>query len=740
MALTVAAGSGGSASAVSFEQAREKCREQVTPEVRACVRSKMMANQDRDIEKYLPGCRATVTDKMKACIGKLIGATGLKQQEETKPAKNVAVTINRARTQTAPPRTIADITAILDQEKPDPARAKRMQAAADAEEPAKADAVARAHFYHNRALARSDLGRYAEAGADAKRAMEFASGKVADVVLNNFRQTAALQYIYAGEPKLALGIYLKMAEETEKSSGKGFLFTAYRLITNLYLQLGDLERAQAYLQKIETAWKGASSIRGYADHGPNWRASVDDAKGKVLEARGHLAESLAAFEAAESARRGNIDKSARAMVAVPRAHLEQAADLQLLAIARVKAKLGRLVEAETDARRALLNRLRATGKYAPATARYIAALGMLMVEQGRYGDAKKLIATTVDIFREVGVPEDTQTFVGVMSNLASVQALAGEWTQAAESYDVIRRAVEKWEPGRRGPFLTNLSRVETLYRTGRVEDGLRVSRRLLEFREQRYGPQNSETALARGFHAAGLALAKRDEEALKEFRAAVPLLTETTFKTDNDDALNAAARDRSTQAVVESYIALLERLGAGAGPDVATDTFRLADAIRGRSVQKALTAASARMTASDPKLAEAVRKEQDLRQQIGTQLGQLNALLASPPSERDEAGVATLRKEIEKTRAEHQKVRADIDRRYPDYADLIDPKPPSVAQIKQMLKPGEALLSFYFGRDASLCGRSRTAASWSSPQSATAPPRSRARSRSCAKRWSRRRR
>lgn len=56
---------------------------------------------------------------------------------------------------------------------------------------------------------------------------------------------------------------------------------------------------------------------------------------------------------------------------------------------------------------------------------------------------------------------------------------------------------------------------------------------------------------------------------------------------------------------------------------------------------------------------------------------------------------------IEKLRADRTKARQEINRRFPSYADLVDPKPPSVEQIKSALKPGEALLSFYFGRDAS---------------------------------------
>jgi hypothetical protein len=173
--------------------------------------------------------------------------------------------------------------------------------------------------------------------------------------------------------------------------------------------------------------------------------------------------------------------------------------------------------------------------------------------------------------------------------------------------------------------------------------------------------------------------------------------------------VNAAVRTRYTQLVAEGYLALLGR--ARGQIDAAGESFRVAEAIRGRSVQKALAASSARMSVKDPALVATVRQEQDLRQQIGTQIGALNALLALPAVQRDDAGVSELSLQIEKLRTEHARLRAEIDRRFPDYADLIDPKPPTIEQIKDTLRPGEALLSFYFGRDASFAW----ARCWSRP-------------------------
>ena len=193
-------------------------------------------------------------------------------------------------------------------------------------------------------------------------------------------------------------------------------------------------------------------------------------------------------------------------------------------------------------------------------------------------------------------------------------------------------------------------------------------------------------------------------------------------------------RSQRLQGIVEAYIRLLAATQSASG-DVAADTFSLADSIRGRSVQQALTASGARASIKDPALAELVRNEQDLGKQVSAQLGLLNNILAMPPAERDEKGVKGVNASIEKLRADRAKARAEINRSFPSYADLVDPKPPSVDQVKATLADGEAMLSFYFGRDASFV--------WAVPKAgavacvainATIRRTSRARCANCAKR------
>jgi len=107
------------------------------------------------------------------------------------------------------------------------------------------------------------------------------------------------------------------------------------------------------------------------------------------------------------------------------------------------------------------------------------------------------------------------------------------------------------------------------------------------------------------------------------------------------------------------------------------------------------------MAAKDPALAELIRSEQDLSLQINALLGTLNNTLALAPSERDEEGVKAIKATLAKMRDDHISARNEIARRFPSYADLIDPKPPEADAVREVLRLGEALLSFYFGYSGS---------------------------------------
>ncbi|MCM0019559.1 MAG: CHAT domain-containing protein, partial [Tagaea sp.] len=181
--------------------------------------------------------------------------------------------------------------------------------------------------------------------------------------------------------------------------------------------------------------------------------------------------------------------------------------------------------------------------------------------------------------------------------------------------------------------------------------------------------------------------------ALVEFDAALPILLQSSRQADDEES-GSASRENRLKMIFEAAMGALARSGR---PGAAEDAFRLADAVRGQGVQRALAQSSARAAAADPALAELVRNEQDTQKQVGALQGLLTNVLAS--AERDENAVRALRTQIDSLRSARAALRLEIERRFPSYAQLIDPRPATIEETRRSLRPGEALIATYVGRD-----------------------------------------
>ncbi len=662
---------------------REACREQAKPHVRACVvKALNAANGRANVPVALP------TEKGPS-------------EEIEKQAQALPTTF------VAPPRTITDITAILDSEKPDAAKIATLKAEADATVPSHASRVELARLYYKRGTARAALGRLNEATDDAIKAIEAGRGAVDANLLGRLEQFAGLQYSAAGDPKRALDIFQQQLRNTDAPGARGYLFNGVLNIVGILVRLGDIAQAEAYFNRSATLLKEArtSGLPGwrqnYALRGQSWEADVEKTRAILYEARGEYAQAEKSYRVAELRKRTSIKALLSAPNPPPESQMQQAADLLILAQARMEAKQGKFAQAEADARRALLARLKDHGKYNTATPMYIMGLAAVLVEQGRYGEAEQLMRVALEINGTLGVAAESQSTVTYLSRLAAILALQHKRKEAIAIYAELDRAMANWDAPRREVFDLDGTHISALYAAGQIDRGIASAEKLLKRNSARFGEGRYDTAIAHGILAIGYMRANRDVEATREFRAAIPVLLAAASETSDDSATLVAARSERLRNIVESYIALLDRGRSGDREAAAIETFTLADAIRGRSVQQSLTASSARMGANDPALADLIRDEQDLVKRVNAQLGTLNNVLSLPSGQRDETTVKTLQASIAIMRGKRDKERAEIAKRFPRYAELIDPKPPSVEEIKAVLKPDEALLSFYFGRDLS---------------------------------------
>jgi CHAT domain-containing protein len=583
-----------------------------------------------------------------------------------------------------------------------------MESAADAQPSAGLSQDALAQFYYARSEARGILGRSIDALADSQQAFHLAQ-QGADHRLTMRAAMATVSWFKStGDYKQGLAMAEQLIAEADRPETRGNLFPLHHLAVGIAVAMGDLARAEVYLRQalvlIEEARSGSPRWRAYPIRGSSWECSIALMQATIFYARGQFQEAEAAYVRAREFRIKSIDvfgKLVKTDRDVPlTSDLQRQADGFLLNIAKLKSRRGRLAEAESDARIALFSRLKADGKYNRLTTPFVTGLADVLNWEARFPEAERLIRASLDIQRTLGIGDDHATNANALSSLGSILTSEGKSDEANKVFDQLDKAIAQWDPPQKVVLLSNVARIYALLASGRNQDALVAAQALVQREIARVGERHFDCASARGALALALMRAGRDAAAIHEFEVALPVLQAAQQDADESDAVTMVRSQARLKFLVENYIKLLATVRNTAG-DVPARTFVLADSIRGHAVQQALAESSARVAAKDPALAELVRSEQDLSKQLRAQLGSLNNLLSVPSNERDEQVLHDVEESVARLRIDRDAARAELTTRFPAYADLVNPKPPSIERIKAALHDGEAALSFYFGDEAS---------------------------------------
>jgi CHAT domain-containing protein len=609
-----------------------------------------------------------------------------------------AAGVRTADAQTTPPKTITDILTLLEQEKPDPAKLAKLRAATDAEPPSGAGPTELMRFYLNRSEARQVSGRLEEARADVNKGLTINRSTVDERLYFDLRFQAAWLYRNAGQPQKCVQEFKAFEGLVGGPGSRGRPFGIYKNLGICLIQVGDFAQAEAYLGKARARIREARGWQqAYSIYGTSWEGHVEELAAFFSRAKGQFAEAEQHFKRAEDLVRQSLQTYSQWEHPPSRARIEYLGTYLAMLTGRAKAAQGKLVEAEVDIRRALLAQLKSQGKYNPAAPNILSALAQTLTEQGRYAEAEKLTRIYLDLYRDLKVAPDSNGVVSGLQNLAGLFNLQNRWQEAAGVYRELDVATQSWDKRRKENLELNSGRIYMLYQTGSVAEGLAAAKVFLDRSIGRYGDGHVNTALARGAVAIGLARMGESAQAAVEFKKSIQLLLSITFESDGEDASVATIAQARIRDIVEAYMNMLAR-DQSSDVTAVGEAFRLAEAIRGSSVQKALVAASVRMAANNPTVGELARSEQDLERQRAALLALLSNLLAAPAEERDEKVIAELRKQIDALRAQRVASRKELEKRFPRYADLINPKPPRVDEVRASLKPGEVFVSFYFGR------------------------------------------
>jgi CHAT domain-containing protein len=689
---------GDRAAALTREQAAAQCRDKLRPHVQACVKKKVQ-QEGGPPKRHVDECRSAQGGAFKTCVSETLAASAPSKPAETAqeaPVDLSKVKLTRTQGFVAPPRTIGDITAILEQQQPDPSRMAKLRADADQEPPASAAPADLGRFHYERCVARAELGRSREAIADCEKAV--AQGGDFMTAASRYRQFLSGQYRSVGDFNKSI--------EQERALLRGFegrprvggrLFGLHLRMALAYLAMGNHAEAETYVRKNQALFNQARAWPNVEMYRSGWESNVENGNARLLQARGKFADAEAAYRRAHTLLRDALERSAEWPNKPAPGSMESTLDFLIVAEGQMKARQGRLAEGEADVRRALLSRLKSVGKYHPSTAQTAIALAQMISEQARFAEAEQLARSAVDIYRALGYPDEAPLLASALNRLAIGLYAQRRFDEAEAIYAQLDVATKDWEEGPRARIRLNWARISTNYFTGKVGAGIELARMQVERARKFSGEKHVDYAMAQAILGAGLVYARRYAEAAPAFRTAMPILLATTRDGDYDEAVGAAAADMRMQSVTETYMALLARMPGGREANAA-ESFQLGELIRGQSVQKALAASSARAVVADPALADMVRLEQDLEKAAAAELGNLNNMLGLPPEERDDKAINALQDEIAKLRRARTAARREIGNKFPKYAELISPRPSSVEDVRDALRSSEALVSVYFGR------------------------------------------
>ena len=691
------------ASQLTVVQATERCRESAgRPFVQSCVRAKVQASGGPP-PKYIEGCRAAARPAVQVCVTKMMAATGADAKGDTaisavQPTADLKSVSTENVAFVAPPRSAADVTEILDKQKPDPDRIAKLDAQADSPPPAGSKPSELADFYFKRAQARASLGRLAESIADTRLAIQSAQGADYANVISRYEQFLYRRLRENGETKPAIELINRQIDAFSKT-GRGRLFALYLAMLTSNLQRGDVARAEDFLARSRALLPEAKAWPAYGVYATSFTATLEEGAARIAEARGRFADAEAGYRRAAQLYSETIGYMSKWPSAPPAEDYERQSDYQLALEGRAKVKLGRTGEGEADVRRALLSRLSKVGKYHADTATTLGFFVYVLQEQGRYEDAEKLQRQVLDIYKGLGYGDDSGQLVSAQLVLASLLSMQRHYDDAGRIYDQADRWTTNWEPARRDATLSGLSRMIVSINQGNPETALDVAKRTFDRARARSGDDALNTIVSRGFLAVALTRNGKREEAYRYFTDAIPKIIEgISGSGDADSGTTAAAGEARLRFIMESYFSLLSRNPQLSTNGAAAETFAFSDAARGQAVQRALQASSVRSAAKNPELAQLVRVSQDSEKQLGAAIATENNLLSQPSEERDAATLKQVQAQIQKLQAARAQADKDIAQKFPDYGSLTKPAAPTPDAIQAALTDDEALISFYFGR------------------------------------------
>ena len=602
----------------------------------------------------------------------------------------------------APPRRIDDVLKAVDPSKQDFSLVEKAKKSLTVPAPDSADEAAMRDYYFRRAHAYLALGEFKEVYETYQTLIEKYPNTGARLTADYIDM--ALAQFKVGNISATIHTLETARGTISKENGNRLMLPSIlRLEIRAYQSIGAMDQANAVLADFDKRTRKLKDSVDFKSR-QNWmsqlewcRGNIFSAMGKPIEAERSLRQAAkVTLELARSTKQASALESDTRTANNGGAY-ESTFLTRLMAIdydlSKVYLMQNRFVEAEIAAREGLTLAIRDNGITSPDVAWGLNQLALILSDQGRLDEAVLLANTSFKILEKSGAAPASIRMTQTRTVLAKALVADGKYAQADKVYTDTDNAV------RADPESYALFRQEDLgWVTAKIHnkksaEAAALAADILARQAKRYDKNSPVLARTRAMHAVALQAEGQSAQAEDEFKAAVPILLDRA-QTDAENSTGSVAQQRSMTFILGSYLALLAQ-SAQSEASVAT-SFQIADVARGSGVQRALTSSAARASIKDPELARLARDEQDLQRRVTALSDLLTGLLSASPEQQLPEVQSQIRAQIETLKAQREQARKAIENKFPDYTELVDPKPASIEGIRKLLKADEVLVAWYF--------------------------------------------
>jgi CHAT domain-containing protein len=590
-------------------------------------------------------------------------------------ARGVSISTSK-KTMEPPPRRIDDIPKLVGQyHGPKPQLLERYENIIATPPPSEKDANGLALYLMEKAMAHARIGgEDSEALNSIRRAYDLDSkdGSVRMDILSN---RALFEHFEGGNIKTAIELYKTAIDRPDaRFSNRAFL-------TEAYITMGDVTKAQAVANESRQIHQ-----RGTYDQWIEfWMSYID---GLMHGTQGKHVESYNNWKKAQNF-------IAEKMTINPGLYFFTQRHLIFNLIEQ-----GEHVAAELEIRAFLKNCLNIFGKTPDTISRILLLFGENLYEQGRLDEAETIIKFGLSIREPIKSKgnlkfESDMAFAEFYKTLMDISCSRDEFGQAYSYFQEGGKFFDKDGFTYSRYFSKNFNLLLTMIFTNHNTEALEKIERLYNHYDSILGKDHNKTLEARLLRGIVYIQADRISDACKDYFTSIQ-----KFVAARQEYSKSFSKKKRFRQILEAYISFFAGIHKSKhekeiGIEAGLEAFKLVEVLRQQSVQQALSASAARMAVQNAELAELVRQEQDNGRMIAVLDRMLINHISMPPDQQDSKVVSDLKAQVATLTAARSTLLAEIKQKYPDYENLINPKPADYQTVAQYIRPHETLISLY---------------------------------------------